>query len=80
MPPVVVVLHSFRPPHAKFTTRQIEDGLRMQKVQAIVEAANQQFAVKDYSACLSTIESGMRIDAGAYEATYIRSEVGRLLF
>lgn len=38
----------------------------MQKVQAIIEAANQQFAAKDYSACLSTIESGMRIDAGAY--------------
>lgn len=51
--------------HAGCVVQQIEDGLRLQKVQAIIEAAKQQCDAKDLSACLSTIENGLRIDAGA---------------
>jgi hypothetical protein len=47
---------------------QCEDGLRLQKVQLIIDAANQQFSAKDYGACLSSIENGLRIDAGACPA------------
>jgi len=35
-------------------------------VQAIIEAANGQLAAKDYGGCLSSVENGLRIDAGAY--------------
>lgn len=63
--PVVVLITLPPDPYHDHGPKQIEDGLRMQKVQAIIEAANQQFAAKDYGACLASIENGLRIDAGA---------------
>lgn len=48
----------------KSMRKEIDDALRLQKVDAIIEAAQAQLAAKDYGGCLSSIESGLRIDAG----------------
>ena len=41
----------------------------------IIQAANQQFAAKDYSSCISTIDNGLRIDAGNSQLTALKSKV-----
>lgn len=48
----------------KSMRKEVEDGVRLQKVASYIDTAKQQFMNKEYSACLSTIDSGLRIDAG----------------
>jgi stress-induced-phosphoprotein 1 len=59
----------------KSMKKEIEDAVRLQKVASYVETAKQQFASRDYGACLSTIESGLRIDAGNAALVALKGKV-----
>jgi stress-induced-phosphoprotein 1 len=59
----------------KSMRKEVEDGLRLQKVASYIDQAKQQFANKEYSACLSTIDSGLRIDAGNASLVALQKKV-----
>ncbi len=55
--------------------KEVEDGVRMQKVATIIETATKQFGAKDYSGALGTIEQGLRIDAGNSSLVALKAKV-----